>query len=306
MQSLYDFITKVAPTASTVLIRGESGTGKELVAREIHRNSPRADRPFIAVNCATLTESLLESELFGHERGAFTGAIAQKRGKIEEAHQGTLFLDEVGELAFVLQAKLLRFLQERQFERIGGLRPIHVDVRLIAATNRDLESAVNKREFREDMYYRLNVLSATTTPLRHRREDIRSLANHFVQICANRCNRRVSGLTPEAAALLAGYDWPGNVRELENAIERGVVLGTGDLIGPEDLPEALAGSRHDSEPLAPYHESVLEHKKRLIIRAMEKAEGKYSEAAEALGLHPNYLHRLIRNLDLRTIVRACC
>ncbi len=309
MREVYQFIARVAPTNSTVLIRGESGTGKELVARAMHLNSTRKTKAFVAVNCAALTETLLESELFGHEKGAFTGAVAQKKGKLEIADGGTLFLDEVGEMPLVLQAKLLRVLQEREFERVGGTRTLKVDIRLIAATNKDLEEAIRQGEFRQDLYYRLNVVSISTPPLRERREDIPLLASYFVQKYADKCNRRVRGISSEARARLTAYDWPGNVRELENSIERAVVLGTTEMILPEDLPEAAletaatasAGSSTSTGGggVANYHEAVAEAKKQLILRAIEQSSGNYTEAAKLLGVHPNYLHRLIRNMNLR-------
>jgi Nif-specific regulatory protein len=299
MREVYQFIGKVAPTGSTVLIRGESGTGKELVARAIHRNSPRAERPFVAINCATLTESLLESELFGHEKGAFTGAIAQKKGKLEMADGGTVFLDEVGELAPALQAKLLRVLQEQEFERVGGTRPIKVDIRLIAATNKNLEEAIKNQTFRQDLYYRLNVVSLTTPTLNERREDIPLLALNFAIKCSKKCKRQAMGLSPEARECLMNYHWPGNVRELENAIERAVVLSSSDLILPEDLPESVLEMEAANLPITKYHETIKETKKQLILRAVGQANGSYSEAAKLLGVNVKYLHRLIRIMDLR-------
>ena len=209
-----------------MLIRGESGTGKELVARAIHRNSPRAGKPFVAINCAAVTETLLESEFFGHEKGSFTGAVAIKKGKLEAADGGTVFLDEIGELAPGLQAKLLRVLQEHEFERVGGTKTIKVDIRVIAATNRDLEAAISAGAFRQDLYYRLNVLTLETPSLRDRREDIPPLAAWFAQRFAKLTGRRIRGLSERTRACLLAYDWPGNVRELENAIERAVVLGS--------------------------------------------------------------------------------
>src|SRR5689334_23302358 len=234
MQRVYQFIAKIAPTDATVLIGGESGTGKELAARAIHRNSKRAQKPFMAVNCAALTESLLESELFGHERGAFTGAIAQKKGRLEIADGGTVFLDEIGELTPALQVKLLRVLQEREFERVGGTLTIKVDVRVIAATNKNLEQAMATGQFRHDLFYRLNVVSLDLPPLRDRREDIMLLASYFLDKYATRCNRKFKGFSEDARACLLSYEWPGNVRELENAIERAVVLGTRDYISAEE------------------------------------------------------------------------
>ena len=300
MRDVYGQLSKVAATSSTVLLLGESGTGKELAARAIHLNSSRASRPFIAINCATLTESLLESELFGHEKGAFTGAIAQKRGKLELADGGTLFLDEVGELSPSIQAKLLRALQTREFERVGGTRPIKVDVRMIAATNRDLKAAIKAGQFREDLYYRLNVVSIPMPPLRERRDDIPLLTAFFVTEYSKRCKRRVTGISPETRRLLCDYDWPGNVRQLENAIERAVVLGATELIVPEDLPETIF--EHDAsvaQPCTGLHEAVREAKKQLITRTLQQTAGNFTEAAKLLGIHPNNLHRLVRNLKIR-------
>src|SRR5437868_577196 len=228
MKPAYRYLSRVAPTDSTLLISGESGTGKELVARAIHRNGPRASRPFVAINCAAIPEGLLESELFGYERGAFTGAAERKKGRIEIADGGVVFLDEIGELAPALQVKLLRVLQEREFERLGGSRPISVDIRLIAATNQDLAAAVKARTFREDLYYRLNVVSLIVPTLRERREDIPSLAEYFVAKFAVKCKVKSKKISPEAIGCLMNYDWPGNVRELENAIERALVLGLAD------------------------------------------------------------------------------
>ncbi len=307
MRDVYQFIAKVAPTDSTVLIRGESGTGKELAANAIHKNSSRSRKPFVAINCAALTETLLESELFGHEKGAFTGAIAQKKGKFEVADGGTIFLDELGEMSLLLQAKLLRVLQEQEFERVGGTRPIKVDVRLVAATNRDLESAIKDGSFRQDLYYRLNVVSLKLPRLRERSEDIPLLASYFATKYAAKCKRQVRGISPEARALLTAYDWPGNVRELENAIERAVVLGSTDLIRPEDLPEAVMET--EAEPtlantsIASYHETIKETKKQLILKAITQADGNITEAARLLGVQGNYLHRLISNLNLRPMLK---
>jgi Nif-specific regulatory protein len=305
MKDVYRFLSRVAPTDATVLVSGESGTGKELVARAIHRNSPRASRPFVAINCAAIPEGLLESELFGYERGAFTGATAQKKGRLEMADGGVVFLDEIGELVPALQVKLLRVLQEREFERLGGSRPIAVDIRLIAATNKDLGDAVKTKTFREDLYYRLNVVSLVLPPLRERREDIPILAEYFVSKFAAKCKVRAKKISAEAMAGLMNYDWPGNVRELENAIERALVLGVSDAIRPEDLPESVL--EKDPAPgaeEAKYHMAVKQLKKHLILTALEEAKGNYTEAARILGVHANYLHRLVRNLDLRTSIRS--
>jgi transcriptional regulator with GAF, ATPase, and Fis domain len=304
MKEIYQFLTRAGPTESTVLIDGESGTGKELAARALHRNSARASKPFVAINCAAIPESLLESDLFGHERGAFTGAALQKKGRLEVADGGVVFLDEIGELAPALQVKLLRVLQEREFERVGATHPIKVDIRLIAATNRDLNEAVKSGDFRQDLYYRLAVVRLTMPTLREHREDIPMLTRHFVQKYAKRCKVKPKPVSPEAMNLLVNFDWPGNVRELENAIERALVLGYGDTVLPEDLPESLL-----EHPLSPemteakYHASVKELKKELILNAVEQTRGNYVAAAEILGLHPNYLHRLIRNLDLKDLIK---
>jgi Nif-specific regulatory protein len=305
MEKVFKFIAKAAPTDASVLINGESGTGKELAARAIHENSRRKDKPFVAINCAALTETLLESELFGHEKGAFTGAVQQKKGKIEIAQSGTLFLDEIGEMAISLQAKLLRVLQEREFERVGGTRPIKADVRLVAATNRNLEEEVKAGNFRQDLFYRLNVVRFTMPALRERKEDIVVLAEKFTEKFSRQINRRVRGISAKAKKLLLEYDFPGNVRELENAMERAVVLGSSDWILPEDLPENILENAEsfavETEPSGEtYHEVVLETKKQLIRKAFKDARGSYVEAAKLLDVHPNYLHRLIRNLNLKT------
>jgi len=300
IREVLQFISKVAPTDSTVLLSGESGTGKELAARAIHLNSKRADKTFMAVNCAALAESLLESELFGHEKGSFTGALMQKKGRLEIADGGTVFLDEIGELSPALQVKLLRVLQEREFERVGGTRAIKVDIRLITATNKNLEESIGNGTFRQDLYYRLNVVNLEMPPLRQRPEDIPLLANYFAAKYAERCNRRITGIAANAQARLASYYWPGNVRELENAIERAVVLGATDRILLEDLPESLLESEPAvAAPGAKYHEAVAETKRQIILSAMQQAKGSYTEAAKLLGVHPNYLHRLVRNLNLK-------
>jgi Nif-specific regulatory protein len=300
MREVYEFVSRVAGRDSTVLIFGESGTGKELVARAVHMNSARKDKPFVAINCAAITESLLESELFGHERGAFTGAVSQKKGKLEVAEGGTIFLDEIGELAVPMQAKLLRVLQEREFERVGGTRPIKLDVRLIAATNRDLKEASRTGTFRSDLYYRLNVVSLQMPALRERCEDIPLLAAFFAAQHGEKVKRRVAGISPEARACLMRYDWPGNVRELENAIERAVVLGSTELILAEDLPDAiLEETAAAGEPVNALAEGIRHAKKELIERAIEQANGNYTEAAKLLGVHANHLFRLIRTLNLK-------
>ncbi len=299
MREVYQFVSRVAARESTVLIQGESGTGKELVARAIHSNSARADRPFVAINCAAIVDTLLESELFGHEKGAFTGAVGQKKGKLEMAEGGTVFLDEIGELAAPLQAKLLRVLQEREFERVGGQRPIKLDIRLITATNVDLNEASRNGKFRQDLFYRLNVVAIEIPPLRKRAEDIPLLAAYFAARYSEKVKRRVAGISPKARACLLRYSWPGNVRELENAIERAVVLGSTELLLPEDLPDSILEETASSgEPGSALHDGIREAKKKLIEQAIEQANGNYTEAAGILGVHPNHLFRLIRTLNL--------
>jgi transcriptional regulator with GAF, ATPase, and Fis domain len=304
MREVYQFIERVAPSDSTILIHGESGTGKELAARAIHKNSPRKSQPFVALNCAALTETLLESELFGHEKGAFTSAIAQKKGYLEVADGGTIFLDEIGELPAVLQAKLLRVLQEREFVRVGGTRPIKFNVRFLAATNKDLRKAVSEEKFRADLFHRLNVISITLPSLREHPEDIPSLAQHFVARHAKNCNRMVLGISEDGLACLTQYDWPGNVRELENAMERAVVVGASDRIMPEDLPDAVVESaKGGTSAPAKYHDAIRDLKKDLILSSMEQGGGSVTEAAKLLGVHANYLHRLMRNLELRPLMK---
>jgi transcriptional regulator with GAF, ATPase, and Fis domain len=304
MKEVYQFLKRAAPTDSTVLLEGESGTGKELAARALHRNSPRANKPFVAINCSAIPETLLESDLFGHERGAFTGAASLKKGRLEVADGGVVFLDEIGELAPTLQVKLLRVLQEREFERVGGIQPIKVDIRLIAATNCNLEQAVRDGNFRQDLYYRLAVLKITMPALRDRKEDIPMLVRHFVQKHAKRCKVKARPISHEALACMKNYDWPGNVRELENAIERALVLASSDVILPEDLPESLLERPAVPEMIeAKYHLAVKELKKQLILNAVEQTQGSYADAARILGVHPNYLHRLIRNLELKEILK---
>jgi len=303
MRDVYQLIEKVAASDSTVLIYGESGTGKELAARAIHRNSARRDQPFVAINCAALTETLLESELFGHERGAFTGAIALKRGQLEMANAGTIFLDEMGEISPAMQAKLLRVLQERDFMRVGGTKTLPLNIRILAATNKNLQKATKDGTFREDLYYRLNVVSITMPALRDHKDDIPLLASYFAAKCAEKCNRRVLGISQDARTILSQYDWPGNIRELENAIERAVVLGSSGMILPEDLPETLHETPAQSMRSSTYHEAVRQLKRQLILTAMDQSDGKPTEAARLLGVHANYLHRLIRNLDLRLVLK---
>src|SRR6186713_3338593 len=294
MRLVYERVSRVARAESTVLIAGETGTGKELAARAIHLNGPRAQRPFVAINCAALAENLLESELFGHERGAFTGAVTQKKGKMELAEGGTLFLDEVGELAPTLQSKLLRALQEREFERLGGTRTVKVIVRVIAATNALLQDEIRKGKFRADLFFRLNVVTIDMPPLRERRSDIPLLARYFLERVAAKAGRRVSGFSAPAMACLVSYSWPGNVRELQNIVERAAVFGSAEEIVREDLPDDLIEARILTSGEATevdYHGAVLAAKKRVIVEAFQKAGGSYVATARLLHVHPNYLHR---------------
>jgi Nif-specific regulatory protein len=301
LRELQRNILRAAQVNSTVLIVGETGTGKELVARALYQNSTRAGQPFMALNCAALTETLLESELFGHEKGAFTGAFVQKKGRLEVAAGGTVFLDEIGEMPLQLQAKLLRVLQERQMERVGGTQPIKLDIRLIAATNRNLDEEVRAGRFRQDLYYRLNVVTLKTPPLRERRSDIGALAMHFASKFAAQCGRRIGGISPEAEAYLMNYDWPGNIRELENALERAVVLGSSDIIQLEDLPDSIREITRPSDVIrAPALQDAVDRAKReAIALAFQQSKNDHAGAAKLLGVHPNYLYRLMRNMGMR-------
>jgi DNA-binding NtrC family response regulator len=304
IRHLRALIARVAPQDATVLVLGESGTGKELVARAIHAGSPRAPKPFMAINCAALTETLLESELFGHEKGAFTGAVERKKGKLEAAEGGTVFLDEIGELAPGLQAKLLRVLQERTFERVGGTQTIPLNIRLVAATNRDLAAEAKSAGFRLDLYHRLNVVPLKTSPLREHPEDIPILAQNFLDAAAARCGRRIAGLGPETVQVLMRYPWPGNVRELQNAIEHGAILGVTEWILPEDLPEAVLEAVAKPNLPSAYVEALSESRRECVIRAWREAGGDHNEAARKLGMHSNSLRRLIRQLELRKTLAA--
>ncbi|HDT6511521.1 TPA: sigma-54-dependent response regulator transcription factor ZraR [Klebsiella aerogenes] len=285
MQALINNITLVAPSDATVLICGESGTGKELVARAIHDCSERRDKPLVTLNCAALNESLLESELFGHEKGAFTGAERRREGRFVEADGGTLFLDEIGDISPLMQVRLLRAIQEREVQRVGSNQTLSVDVRLIAATHRNLAEEVSAGRFRQDLYYRLNVVTIDMPPLRQRREDIPQLAQHFLKRYAERNRKTVQGFTPQAMDLLIHYGWPGNIRELENAVERAVVLLTGDYISERELPLAIAGTTlpvtgNDKALIQP----LVEVEKEVILAALEKTGGNKTEAARQLGI----------------------
>ena len=293
MRRVLDQVRKVAATDATVLVLGESGTGKELVARALHAQGPRRDGPFVSVSCAALPEALLESELFGHERGAFTGAIRRKLGRFELAHQGTLFLDEVGEIPPAVQVKLLRVLAERRFERVGGEEPVEVDVRVVSATHQDLAALVAAGRFREDLYYRLAVVPISIPPLRERPGDVEELAGWFVEKLAPRLGRRVKGFTPEALALLRGHAWPGNVRELENVVEQAIVFAEGEVVGPEDLPEGIQRSPPPPPPVEVDGRgltAILEDLERQLVQAAYgKAKGVKAEAARLLGIKPSAL-----------------
>jgi len=305
MRQIYDLITRVADTNATVLINGESGVGKELIARAIHQQSQRRLNPFVAVNCAAISEHLVESELFGHERGAFTGAIEMHRGKFELAHTGTLFLDEVGSLRLDLQAKLLRVLQEREFERVGGGKTIRTDVRIVAASNQDLKQMVVDRTFRDDLFYRLNVIPVHVPPLRDRREDILLLVNHFLRKYNKDFGRQVQGVTSEALALLTHYHWPGNVRELENVIERLVVLSRHRILDIEDMPLDLKSVQgHLAHDLfttgADLRQAKAEFERHYIVQTLERYGWNQTEAAKRLGIHRNTLLTKMDMLQIRS------
>ena len=293
MAEIYKLIARMAALDTTVLIEGETGTGKELVARAIHGASGRATRPFVVVDCAALPETLFESELFGHERGAFTGAFAARRGLLETSAGGTCFLDEIGELTAPLQAKLLRTLQERSIRRVGGNDEIPFDVRVVVATNRDLRKLVADGGFRDDLYYRLNVVTITMPPLRERASDIPLLAQHFLEIFARRSGRAIKRLAPESVALLAGYRWPGNVRELEHVIERAMALSSSETLLPDDFPPHLREER-DRAPRLPADGMTLEDVKRWYVnKVLEESGGNKLRAAELLGIDRRTLYRIL-------------
>ena len=299
MKGAVDVAKKAASSSATVLLLGESGTGKEIFARNIHGWSERRDKPFVTINCVGLSKELLESELFGHEQGAFTGAHQRKRGKLELAHDGTVFFDEIGDISQELQAKLLRFLQEREFERVGGVTPISVDVRVIAATNRNLEVALEKGLFREDLYHRLNVVPVSLPPLRERKEDIPILSQYFLRKYSTATRRNVREISTDAMEKLSVSHWPGNVRELANVIERAVVLGSGPTIGLEDLPSRIAAGESPaaSHPLS-YREGMYAARKELVLKALSRTQGNRSAAAKILGLEAKYFLKLMKSLQI--------
>lgn len=299
IQQLFQLISKIASTNSTVLIRGESGTGKELIARAVHYHSPRKEAPFVTVNCAALPENLLEAELFGHEKGAFTDAGYQKQGMFEVANKGTIFLDEISDMTLRMQAKVLRVIQERNFNRLGSTKPIQVDVRILAATNRDLEKMIEERTFREDLYYRLNVVSIEVPPLRERKEDIPLLAQHFLNKYRSIHGKNIKSISSSVMEELCNGNWPGNVRELENVMERAVVLAGREVIVPEDLPAHLRSSGSSIDDSQSFS-SLEEAEKKLILDALKASKGNKTKASRILGIHRNTLRRKLKRYGIRT------
>jgi len=301
IREVLSLVERVAKTDSTVLITGESGTGKELIARAIHYKSPRASKPLVAINCGAIPHELLESELFGYVRGAFTGAVRDKKGRLEVANGGTVFLDEVSEMAPALQVKLLRVLQEKEFEPIGSVKTVKVDIRIVAATNKDLERLVQKGRFREDLYWRLNVVPIHLPPLRERKEDLLPLLEHFLKLYNDKYQGSVEGFSASALELLYRYDWPGNVRELENLVQRLVILKGEGIIGPEDLPEKIRQNHRHKSPLLAVGGGSLQDtlsyvERELILEALRKANGVKKRAAELLGIkRTTLLHKLKKN-----------
>jgi two-component system, NtrC family, nitrogen regulation response regulator NtrX len=310
-RQLREQILLIAPTSTPVLITGENGTGKELVARAIHSNSPRSDKPFVEVNCAAIPEELIESELFGHEKGAFAGAVTQKKGKLDLADGGTIFIDEIGDMSLKTQAKVLRILHERKYERVGGTRTIEVDLRVVAATSKVLEDEIRTGHFREDLYYRLNVVPVRIPSLRARREDIPALVDHFLQIFSRREGRRAKVMVPEAVALMGNYDWPGNVRELKNIMERLVIMTPGQIIGVGQIPDYIAGGEESRGLGGGRLDTVLERnslreareefEKEFIIQKLEEHDWNISKTAESIELERSNLHRKIKSygIDLK-------
>jgi DNA-binding NtrC family response regulator len=299
MQEMFGLVQKIAPCDVNVLITGETGTGKELLARAIHQLSGRCTKPLVAFSCVNLPETLIEDELFGHEKGAFTGAMMARRGRLESADQGTLFLDEIGDLGLGLQPKLLRVLQERSFERLGSNTPVSLNIRLICATNRNLGDMVQKGTFREDLYYRMNVVHMHLPPLRDRREDIPLLAQHFLEISAEQFGKKAKRFSQGAVRTLEEYGWPGNVRELENAVQRAVVLSDGPIVDAWHLPPSIVSSSETTSVNGLYEEEVRQFKKRLIVRTLRECNWHKAESARVLGVARGYLHRLINQLEIR-------
>jgi DNA-binding NtrC family response regulator len=303
MQKLFEIIRRAAPSEGRVLVTGENGTGKELVARALHQHSRRKDAPFVKLNCAAVPAELIESELFGHERGAFTGAVAARRGKFEQADGGTLFLDEVGDMPAAMQAKVLRVLQEGEFERVGGQQTLRCDVRVIAATNKDVAAEVEAGRFREDLFYRLNVVPVHTPALREHKEDVPELCARFLGEACERNGRRPMHLSPEALLTLQGHDWPGNVRELRNQVERLVILCDGPEITAEDVARVLPGARKPRtdrfRPGQGFHELVEDAEREIILGALDQNEGNVSDTARALGLERSHLYKKMRALGIK-------
>jgi len=300
MQDLMDMVATVAPTEATVLITGPSGTGKELVAKAIHAGSERSEGPLVTVNCAALKDSLLESELFGHEKGAFTGADRRREGKFMQAHTGSIFLDEITEIPMAMQAKLLRVIQEREIERVGGDNPLYVDVRIIAATNRDLTRVMEEGDFREDLYHRLNVFRLDVPALNEREGDVPVLAQHFLQEYADKNRKQIKGFTPQAMDLLVKHDWPGNVRELENAVERGVILASGEYITPRELPLSITRQEdgEEEDAVVPGGRNLEEVEKQAIRATLQQTGGNKSEAARILGITRATLHKKLKRYGI--------
>ena len=298
IQKVFDLVKKVAPSKASVLITGESGVGKEMIANALHNLSPRKDKPFIKVHCAALSDSLLESELFGHEKGAFTGAIAMKRGRFELAHEGTIFLDEIGEISQNVQVKLLRVIQERKFERVGGEETLDVDVRIIAATNRNLEEEIKKGNFREDLYYRLNVVNINVPPLRERKDDIPIMVNNFIRKFSKENNKNITSVDTKAKNALYSYDWPGNIRELRNCIEGAVVIAEGSTLRLEDLPPAVRKSQENSSISIPAGTDMDTAEKIIIRETLLFCHGNKSKTAQVLGIGRKTLHRKLLEMNL--------
>src|SRR3990170_3083650 len=299
MKKVRGVIEQVANTKSTILIQGESGTGKQVLARAIHNLSPRKDKPFVYVNCVALSEQLLESDLFGHEKGAFTGAYQRKKGRLETAHTGTVFLDEIGDITPVIQTKFLHFLESGEFERVGGTQTLRVDTRIVAATNRDLSKALEEKKFREDLFFRLNVISVTVPPLRNRKEDIPALANHFLQKFNQEMQKRVSSIEPATLDMFLTYHWPGNIRELQNVLERAVVLAPGKTITADlVLPQMGQKGKEEISPGIQLEDAVKKFKKEFICKTLALTKYNQSRAAKILGIQRTYLNRLIKELEI--------
>lgn len=299
MNKVFEVIKRVAPTKASVLITGESGVGKELIANALHNLSPRAQQPYIKVHCAALAESLLESELFGHEKGSFTGALSRKRGRFELAHSGTIFLDEIGEINQTVQVKILRVLQEKQFERVGGEDTLEVDVRVITATNRNLEEEIAKGNFREDLYYRLNVVSIHVPPLRERKDDLPLMITSFIKEFAEENGKHIEGIDAKARSALYAFDWPGNVRQLRNCLESAVVMSTSPIISLDDLPPTIRSSEEKESVSIPVGLTLAEAEKQIILQTLSSLDGNKTKSAEVLGIGRKTLHRKLDEYNLK-------